>query len=130
MEQQQATPEQIEAFVLTNYVAKKEKGIISVEFDAGAQKAVLIHKQYNSLQEEIDPIKLHYTSSALRLGQINRRKQRDEIEIRLIQLQEQLRQFDADSDTILGALEADVRAAEEKAQPSNPKPDKNRHIED
>ncbi|MBL8183156.1 MAG: hypothetical protein JNL64_16280 [Blastocatellia bacterium] len=111
--------EQIVAMVLDQYSAKKAKGIISVEFENGA--ATVVHQQINALNEKVDPIKVSFSSSDLKRSRLHRRQQRDQIELQIINLEEQLARFDLATEEIYAALEADVLEAEQKHQPSDPK---------
>lgn len=125
---QQITKEQaIENYVLENYAAKKEKGIITHEYDSVNNVVKVIHKQTNNLEEAIEPIILTYRSSLIEFSINNRRNRRCQMEQELIAIEQQvlnkkedIRQFDLATNAVFPELKADVLALEEKHQPSNP----------
>lgn len=119
-QQQQMSQEQINAFVFDGYEAKVAKGVIYFEFNEKIGKAMLMHKIFNALGEHVDTITKPYSSVEIERDVIARRAQRDQLELQMLNLREQLQNFDNATVAIQEHIATQVKALEQKHQPSNP----------
>lgn len=118
---QQITREQFEEAITRDYLLLKGLGNIYYEFDDKISSAVMARKIFNqSTGELIETITLPYTSNDLARRRIARDNKRSEIELKILDLQDQLRAHDLAESAIQADIEAEIRSLEEKHQPSNP----------
>lgn len=116
-QEQQQQQQQLQNFILSDYKAKREAGIISFEKRNGS--VVLAHKQLDSTFNEIDPILMPISADQIARLRISRRQQRDQIELQYLDAKAKLEAFDREDAELYAALEQDVTAAEAIAVPAS-----------
>lgn len=104
--------QQIENFMLSDYIKKRDAGIITFERDNGV--VVMVHKQFDSIQSEIEPLRMAFSATQMEKIRLGRDQQKLQLRSQIIDLKQKLETIEREDAILYNQLENDVQAASEE----------------
>lgn len=109
---QNTREQQLQQFVFDDFKNKVTEGIIKFVKKEG--KVFLSHRNLDSLQKVTEPILMEFSSTQLAKIRIARRRQRDDLELQLLALKDEIKRRDKEDEDIYAVLEPKIAELEDE----------------